>query len=444
MIHLFRPSLGLVGRILIVLLLTVTVEFCTSTLLYERASQFSLREDEAHRLAEHLVITRKLIAERPQRERPMMASLLSTDRYDVSWGPKLPPPPARMTPELRDMQQQVVAWEPSLADANLRLQLKSPGLNTMVVGGMTLRDGSWIHFGTRDVANGWDLALGRVMLALVPALGLLLIGSLMIRNMLKPVRALAIAAERYGYGDRVIVPEVGSGEVLRVVRAFNAMQDRIQRLIKDRTQALAAVGHDLRTPIARLRLRIDMMSDEGSRDAMQRDAIEMETMIASLLAFLGGDDNDQPVVRTDIAVMAVTIVDDAADRGLNAVYEGPEHFDASVRLYDVKRALDNLVTNALRHARNVTVSVVPGDERVILRVDDDGPGIPDAKLEEVRQPFVRLDMARKRNTEGLGLGLAIVERICAAHGGELRLANLPAGGLRAEIELPVKGPHKLG
>ena len=444
MIHLFRPSLGLVGRILIVLLLTVSVEFCTSTMLYERASQFSLREDEAHRLAEHLVITRKLIAERPQQERPMMASLLSTDRYDVRWGASLPSPPARMTPELRDMSEQIVAWEPSLRDANLRLQLKSPGLNTMVVGGMTLRDGSWIHFGTRDVANGWDLAIGRVMLALVPALGLLLIGSLMISNMLKPVRMLAQAAERYGYGDRVIVPEIGSGEVLRVVRAFNAMQDRIQRLIKDRTQALAAVGHDLRTPIARLRLRIDMMSDEGSREAMRGDAIEMETMIGSLLAFLGGDDNDQPVVRTDVAVMAATIVDDATDQGHSVIYEGPEHFDASIRLYDVKRALDNLVSNALRHARNVTVSVLPAGDQVILRVDDDGPGIPESSLQDVRQPFVRLDSARKRNTEGLGLGLAIVERICAAHGGELRLANRPSGGLRAEIELPIQGPRKLG
>ncbi len=141
MIHLVRPSLGLVGRILIILLLTVTVEFCTSTLLYERASQFSLREDEAHRLAEHLVITRKLIAERPPRERPAMASLLTTDRYDVRWGESLPDPP-RMAPELREMRDQIVSWEPSLAESEMRLQLKSPGLNSMVVGGMTLPDGS--------------------------------------------------------------------------------------------------------------------------------------------------------------------------------------------------------------------------------------------------------------------------------------------------------------
>jgi two-component system osmolarity sensor histidine kinase EnvZ len=442
LIHLVRPSLGLVGRILIILLLTVSVEFCTSTMLYERASQFSLREDEAHRLAEHLVITRKLIAERPPRERPAMASLLTTDRYDVRWGESLPDPP-RMAPELREMRDQIVSWEPSLADSEMRLQLKSPGLNSMVVGGMTLPDGSWITFGTRDVESGWDLAIGRVILALVPAMALLVIGSLLISNTLKPIRMLAQAAERYGYGDRIILPEVGSGEVLRVVKAFNAMQDRIQRLIQDRTQALAAVGHDLRTPISRLRLRIDMVADGATRDAMQRDAIEMETMIASLLAFLGGDENDQPRVRSDVAVMAATVVDDATDHGHDVRYEGPEHFDAFVRLYDLKRALDNLVTNALRHAQTVTVTLIPMDERVILRVVDNGPGIPEADLEAAKQPFVRLDTARERNTEGLGLGLAIVERIVGAHAGELRLTNRPEGGLQADIDIPVKGAQKL-
>lgn len=441
MIHLVRPSFGVVGRILVILLLTVTVEFCTSTLLYERASRFSLREDESHRLAEHLVITRKLIAERPVRERSMMASLLTTDRYDVRWSPSPPqhspasPPP--MAPELRQMREQILLWEPSLVDSNLQLRLKSPGLKSMVVGVLSLSDGSSIRFGMHDVSTGWDLALGRVMLALVPALGLLVIGSLLIRSQLKPVRMLAQAAERYGYGDRVILPEVGTGEVLRVVRAFNAMQDRIQRLISDRTQALAAVGHDLRTPIARMRLRIDMIPDSAVRDAMQRDAIEMETMIASLLAFLGGDEGEQPLTRSDIAVMAATIVDDATDHGHKVAYDGPDHLDADVRPHDLKRAIDNLVSNAIRHGRKVTVGVQSLGDRAILRVDDDGPGIPESRLEDARQPFVRLDSARKRNTEGLGLGLAIVDRIVAAHRGELRLSNRPEGGLRAEIEIPL-------
>ncbi len=440
MIHFVRPSIGVVGRILVILLLTVTVEFCTSTMLYERASEFSLREDEAHRLAEHLVITRKLISERPRGERPTMASLLTTDRYDVRWSPSRTPP-VRLAPTLGEMQRQIIAWEPSLADADLRLRLKSPGRNAVVIGGMALPDGSWISFGTREVAEGWDLALGRVMLALVPALGLLIIGSLLIRQTLKPVKMLAQAAERYGYGDRVILPETGTGEVLRVTRAFNEMQDRIHRLISDRTRALAAVGHDLRTPIARLQLRLDMVPDEMLREGLRQDATEMESMVGSLLTFLGGDETSEAAVRVDLASLVTTLADNAQDDGRDVVYQGPDSLDAVIRRFDVKRAIDNLLSNALRYGKHVVLSVEAQGDRVAIRVADDGPGIPDELLEEAKQPFTRLDQARERNTEGLGLGLAIVQRIVQAHAGVLTLSNGPRGGLIAEINLPIAGPR---
>ncbi len=433
-----RPSFGLARRVLFILLLTVTAEFFISTLLYERASQFSLREDEAHRLAEHLVIARKLVAERPPRERAMMASLLTTDRYVVRWAPSLPPPTI-LAPELGEMRQQILAWEPSLANANLRLRLKSPGLRSVVMGGLTLPDGSWIHFGTRDVVSGWDLALGRVLLALVPAIALVIIGSLLIRQTLKPVRMLAEAAERYGYGDRVILPEIGSGDMLRVIKAFNGMQDRIQGLISDRTRALAAAGHDLRTPLARLRLRIEMIGDGPTRGAMERDAIEMERMLTALLTYLGGDESDEPVTRVDVAVMMATIADTAADEGQRVRYEGPESLEANVRPYELKRAVGNLLSNAIRHSRSVVLTAAQDGERLILQVNDDGPGIPPDRLADVVQPFVRIGNARENG--GLGLGLAIVERIARSHHGDLRLSNRSAGGLSAEINLPIVGPR---
>ncbi|TZG27816.1 ATP-binding protein [Sphingomonas montanisoli] len=434
--HFVRPSLTLAGRILVILLLTITVEFCTSTMLYERASQFSLREDEAHRLAEHLVVTRKLISERPTRERPAIARLLTTDRYDVRWGPSLPPPPP-LAAELGDMQRQIVAWEPTLAAANLRLKLSSPGRNTVVTGGLTLPDGTWLYFGMHEVQTGWDLALGRILLALVPAVGLMLIGGLLIRQTLRPMKMLGDAAGRIGFGEWTPLPETGSGEVLRVIRAFNAMQARIHRLIADRTQALAAVGHDLRTPIARLQLRIDTLSDPTTRDAMHDDASEMEGMVASLLAYLGGESDPEPRARVDVAIMTETIVDDLADQGHRIRYEGPETLEAMVRPVDLKRALGNLANNALHYGRNVQISLEREGEVMRFRVSDDGPGIPEARLAEALEPFVRLDPARGRNTKGLGLGLAIVKRIAERDAGSLRLANRPEGGLIATIELPV-------
>ncbi len=435
MIAYFRPSLGLVGRIVAILLLTVTVEFCVSTLLYERAIQFSLREDEAHRLAEHLVITRKLIAERPVTERRMMADLLTTDRYDVSWGASLPPPPP-LAPELDEMRRQIISWEPELADADLRLQLKSPGRNPVVIGGLRLPDGSWAYFGTHEFVNGWDLALGRILLALIPSVALVLIGVLLVRQTLRPMKMLARAAERFGFGDRVDLPELGSGEVRRVIRAFNDMQERIHRLIVDRTRALAAVGHDLRTPIARIQLRVEGVRDDETRDALARDAAEMETMIASLLAFLGGDNDAEPPARVDVAVLAATIVDDASDAGHDIVYSGPEHSEAVVRPVELKRALGNLVANAVRYGKHVELAHGVSDGRLLFRVVDDGPGIPEDRLAEAMQPFTRLDPARGRNTHGLGLGLAIVQRIVEREGGSFRLFNRPEGGLVAEIDLP--------
>ena len=435
MIGYFRPSLGLVGRIVAILLLTVTVEFCTSTLLYERASEFSLREDEAHRLAEHLVITRKLIAERPVRERHVMARLLTTDRYEVRWSASEPPPPPR-APELNEMRRQIVAWEPSLADTDLRLRLASPGRNAVVIGGLSLRDGSWVYFGTREVRTDWDLALGRIMLAFVPALGLVVIGILLVRQTLRPMKMLTRAAERFGLGDRIDIPEIGTGEMRRVIQAFNVMQARIHRLIHDRTQALAAVGHDLRTPIARMQLRIEAINDGPTRDALERDAQEMEGMIASLLAFLGGEANPEQPVRVDVAALAATIVDDASDQGHMIRYTGPDSLEAVIRPLDLRRALGNLVSNALRYGRQVELSLARTADRLVFRVIDDGPGIPSHRIDEALQPFTRLDPARGRNTHGLGLGLAIVQLIVDREGGTLSLSNRAEGGLVAEIQIP--------
>ncbi|TVV72014.1 ATP-binding protein [Sphingomonas solaris] len=435
--RLARPSIGLLGRVFAILLLTIVIEFAASTLLYERASSFSVREDEARRLAEHLVIARRLVSERPWRERPAMARRLSTDRYLVRWAAALPAPPP-VAPGLNEMQRQVTAWEPSLGDAGLRLRLTSPGREGIVTGGLPLGDGSWLLFRTAEHIHEWDLAIGRIVLALVPAFALIVLGGLLVRRTLRPMGRLALAAGRVGLGGTATVEEAGPGEVRRVIRAFNAMQERIHRLIGDRTQALAAVGHDMRTPLARLQLRADEIAEPTLRDAMLGDVAEMEAMIGSLLAYLGGEEDPETPVRIDIAVLAATIVDDAQDRGGDAAYEGPDHVELVVRPVAIKRALANLVENGLHYGDRVTVTVVEAADHVRLCVDDDGPGIPEADLPRVTEPFIRLDPARGRNTQGLGLGLAIVRRTVALEGGTLRLVNRPTGGLRAEIVLPLE------
>ena len=430
-----RPALGLLGQVVAILLLTLVIEFGASTLLYERASRFAVRDDEANRLAEHLVISRRLLAERPAAQRERMADELTTDRYALRWSEALPAPPP-IAPALDEMQRQVIEWEPSLAATDLRLRVQTPGRRSVVTGGLRLPDGSWLYFRTLEPVATINLAFERITLAMVPAIALMVLGGILLRRVLLPLRRLAAAAERVGHGDVVPVEEDGPGEVRRVIGAFNRMQDRIQALIAGRTQALAAVGHDLRTPLARLHLRAESLPRSEMREAIAHDVTEMEAMITSLLAFLGGEAEPEPPTVVDLAVMCATVIDDAQDRGADADYVGPDHCEGSVRRLGFKRALVNLVENALHYGERVRLTLLPGDAALTIRVEDDGPGIPDDQLTRVLEPFVRLDPARGRDTVGFGLGLSIVQLAVAAEGGTLTLSNRPEGGLRAEIVLP--------
>jgi signal transduction histidine kinase len=433
-VSLLRSSPGLIGRLVAILLLTMLVEFGISTVLYERASQFSVRDDEARRLAEHLVIVDRLLAERAPAERPSFATKLTTDRYLVRWTAAAPQTPP-IAPSLDGMQRQVLAWEPGLSDNRMRLWLISPGRRSAVAGVLRLGDGSWIAFQTLQPVAGLNLAAERVLLALIPALGLMLVGGLLVRLALKPLRRLALAADQVGHGDEAHVPEQGPNEVATVIRAFNRMQERIHQLIANRTQALAAVGHDFRTPLARLRLRAEGVADDATRRAIEADIAEMEAMTDSLLAYLGGESDPEAPAATDIAILCATLADDASDRGHDVRYEGPVHLELTVRPIGMKRAISNLIDNAVHHGTRAVVRVVEGDDTVTIAVEDNGPGLPEERMDEVLQPFVRLESARPRDTVGFGLGLPIVARTAEREGGELRLGNRPEGGLSAQIVL---------
>ncbi|SCW39201.1 Signal transduction histidine kinase [Sphingobium faniae] len=428
-----RP-LGLVGRIFAILLLTVVLEFAVGTLIYERASHMSLQDDEARRLAEHLIIARKLLDEQPAQARRPLAVQLTTDRYDIHWMLASPPPPP-LASEMERMRRQIVAWEPSLEKSHLWLRLASPGRVSEINGGLMLSDGSWLYFAMHHTESKWEFTIGRIGLAIIPVLALLIVGGLLIRRTLAPLRELTMATERIGLSQEVVVEEGGGSDVRDLIRAFNAMQKRIHRLISERTETLAAVGHDLRTPLARLQLRLESVPDGETREAMEDDLAEMGEMIESLLAFLGGEKNVEPPERADLAVMLATIADVFQDQDRDVVYEGPDHLELEARPLSLRRAIGNLVENALHYGQRARIGLSRQGGEVLIRVDDDGPGIPPDRLEDVLKPFARLDEARQRNTRGLGLGLAIVAKAVEREGGDLSLTNRPEGGLRAEIRL---------
>nr|WP_314070080.1 ATP-binding protein [uncultured Roseococcus sp.] len=262
-----------------------------------------------------------------------------------------------------------------------------------------------------------------------------------VRRLTRPVADLAAAAERLGRDvNAPALPETGPEEIATAAAAFNTMAANIRRFVADRTQMLAAISHDLRTPITRLRLRAEFLDDDEQRAKMLADLAEMEAMIASTLAFARDDAANEPASSVDLASLARTVLDEAADaspeHAEEIAFEGPEHLVLRVRPMALKRALSNLVGNALKYGDAARLTLDRRGESVVMLLDDTGPGIPEAAHEKVFQPFQRIEGSRNRETGGTGLGLTIARSILRAHGGEVTLHNREEGGLRVAIRLP--------
>ena len=262
------------------------------------------------------------------------------------------------------------------------------------------------------------------------------------RRLIAPVRLLAEAAERLGRDvNAPPLPEDGPLEVRAASIAFNRMAVRIRRFVTDRTFLLTAIGHDLRTPITRLKLRAEWMEDEEQRRKMLADLDEMEAMVAATLAFGRDVAGSEPATRLDLPALLRTVLDEAADARPGAQtrlgYTGPDTLAVSARPVALKRAVANLVGNALNYGGSARAVLHPARDGVVaVDIEDDGPGIPPPDLDRVFEPFQRLEASRNRETGGTGLGLSITRNILRAHGGDVTLANRQGGGLRATMTLP--------
>lgn len=276
---------------------------------------------------------------------------------------------------------------------------------------------------------------------------MMLLGGIMIalavRQLLVPVKTLAAAAEAFGrdVANAKPLPETGPSEIVTAARAFNTMAARIRRFVEDRTFLLTAIGHDLRTPITRLKLRAEYMEDDEQRAKMLADLDEMEAMVAATLAFGKDITTTEPLTRLDLASLLRTIVDEMADidpdRADAVDYKGPQHMPVNARPLALKRALSNLITNAMKYGDAARVTLHPPLKGMArIDIEDDGPGIPEDEMERVFEPFRRLETSRNRETGGSGLGLSIARNIIRAHGGDITLSNL-GKGLRVTVTLPV-------
>jgi signal transduction histidine kinase len=265
------------------------------------------------------------------------------------------------------------------------------------------------------------------------------------RALTAPLSAFAKAAEDFSLnGAAAPLPERGPEEIRSAAKALNRMRERITGLIDDRTKMLAAISHDLRTPITRMRLRSEFIENEGHRSRMLRDLDQMRSMLESVLSFLRNDRKLESMTLVDIASTLQLVTDQFADMGHKVAYEGPEHAMATVRPDDLHRSVTNLVENAVRFGAEATIRLVEAPDTLTIEVGDDGPGITDARKNIVLEPFVRGDDARNMDeAQGFGLGLSIARSIVLAHGGELSLHDRQPHGLIVRIQLPVRQQNRL-
>lgn len=479
----FLPK-SLFGQTLLILLVGLVVSQLIGAWIYTGAREQAVRAIGGFAAAQRVANLSRLVEEAPADWRPRIVRALSDPAFRVAL---LKHPPARL-PEAADGPARVIedyvlqelpdrpgrqvrvavldARDPAprvppgpsitrrpppvsmprmgrmggMEMAGMMREMMAPAFDT----GRGLRvavrldGGRWLSFAT-TLPRGSSAVPSQLVLALATmGLIVLAVSAWAVRRVTAPLGLLAAAADRLGR-DVAAAPlaESGTIEMQRAARAFNRMQERLRRLVESRTQMLAALSHDLRTPLTLLRLRAEEVADADERDKMLATIGTMDDMVGTTLAFARDEGHAEPRRRVDIAALLGSVVDDMADAG-RPVSMAP----ASAVIHEcqpgaLKRALVNLLDNAVKYGKRAEAAITRTAKAIEITIDDEGPGIPEAELIRVFQPFYRVENSRSRETGGTGLGLAIAQSIVQTHGGELILANRPKGGLRASIRLPV-------
>jgi len=299
-----------------------------------------------------------------------------------------------------------------------------------------LADGTWLSF----VAADWRVPERLIDLVLFVAIvggGIAGLAVWVARRAIAPLGRFAAAAARFGTDvEAPPLSESGPSEIRAAAQSFNRMQRRVRRFVEERTHMLAAVSHDLRTPITRLRLRAEFVEDGEQRAKMLKDLDEMEAMIAAAIAFAREETAAERRATVDLAALLREIGSDLVEAGGKVEVSAPPSLDYEGRPMALKRAFANLIGNAVAYGGQAAVRLVDAGDRLVVTIDDSGPGIPEAEQEKVFAPFYRLERSRSRDTGGTGLGLSVARTVLRGHGGDIALGNRPEGGLRQTVTLP--------
>jgi signal transduction histidine kinase len=393
-------------------------------------------------LAERLISIKRSVNFVPEAQREALAHDFSSGPVDAHWSKTRGAAPGGPGAETwHGLTSRLRELAPELGPDDVLVGTSTDAHVALL--SIRLPDNSWLNvslFAATPSAGGRH---GTLLSTSLMAIGVVLTSLLIASWLTRPLRNMAQAVTDLSPDNpRSEVPERGPQEVRQLAAAFNEMRRRLAGLISRRTRSLAAVSHDLRTPLTRLKLRLNDVDQPELQQAMSSDIAEMEQMIEATLSYLRGNETSEPQRALDLGALLQTIIDDAKDAGHDAVLITHGPIVVHARHIALKRALSNLVSNALRFGSRVSVSIDAAGEEVSVRIDDDGPGIPQDRIDVVVEPFVRLEESRNSETGGVGLGLTIAKANIEADGGSLTLRNRAEGGLSAIVLLPARPATK--
>lgn len=481
---------GLFGQMLLILLAGLLVSHLVGTLIYASDRARAVQAIGGYAASQRIANLAQLIDEAPVDWRALIAAAASDPTLRVTLSPRPPGFAAAGDDDTsRTIRRYLAAQLPAALAARLRVAVAdgAPGFGgfgypipmagpmamrgpmgigrPMAMGGqpfgawppfaappwmhgsgalrslqaaMQLSDGQWLGFTTAlpDAAPSTPWPFGAAMATM--AVIVVLASAWAVRRVTAPLQVLAGAAERLGRDvNAPPIAEAGTREMRQAAQSFNRMQARIRRLLDNRTRMLAALSHDLRTPLTLLRLRTEALPETEERERMLATLGDLDAMIGASLNFARDQAASESRRRTDVNALLASIVDDMADAGLPVTMTQGEPVVLVCQPGALRRALTNLIDNAVKYGGTARVAVEPGVAAVRIMIDDDGPGIPEAEQQLVFEPFHRLEQSRSQETGGAGLGLSIALSIVQAHGGDIALANRPGGGLQAVISLPL-------
>ncbi|WP_020682273.1 sensor histidine kinase [Marinobacterium rhizophilum] len=455
MLRYLRQSMP--GRVIGLLILALGIVNATTVYIFFEERSRAVRQSQMEDLVSRSAAMERLLGETPVALHQQMLNSVTSNRFRFAIEVDAAASLAELTAPDHPLYQRLTSlskttpgearlfispryywcysWVQNLLRPNLLFDPAGGGLPLATVS-LQRPDGLWLNAVLLSPTNlpSW---IGPLLVALALFALTVIVVVLIVRHVTAPLAALTQAADRIGRGETTeAIAEQGPEDVRHTMRAFNRMRERLERFVRNRTQMMAAISHDLRTPLTSLRLHAEFLPSGPERDKMLCILGEMQGMIDATLAFTREDSVQEDSRTVDLAALTGSLCDDLQALGLAISYDDSQRIPFLCRPGSLRRALSNLIENACHYGGSAEVEIRQDTHQLQILVRDSGPGIAPADLERVFDPFVRLESSRNRDTGGIGLGLAIARSIAHAHGGEIHLRNRSAGGLEVELQLP--------